>query len=148
MKQLNIKIAFVFIWLGFIGAISFMEAWLKFRAPGITLELGLSVGDLVFAALNKVELFCAALILILSVNLTKINQLKDRSISFIIVISILLFQTLWLKPKLSERVDLIINHQPVEDSHLHLLFVVVELIKTLCLIIYGISLFKKGKNLV
>ena len=25
-----------FVWLGFVGAISFMEAWLKFRAPGVT----------------------------------------------------------------------------------------------------------------
>lgn len=30
-----------------------MEAWLKFRAPGITLPLGLGIGKLVFNALNK-----------------------------------------------------------------------------------------------
>jgi len=45
-------IAITFIWIGFIGAISFMEAWLKFQAPGVTTELGLSIGQLVFKALN------------------------------------------------------------------------------------------------
>lgn len=145
MKYIDVKIAFVFIWLGFVGAISFMEAWLKFRAPGITLELALSIGDLVFSALNKVELVCASLILIISI---KKHTLKDISISFTVVLSILLFQTFWLKPKLSERVTLIINHQPVEESNLHLLFVVVELLKTVCLIIYGISLFNKRNKLL
>lgn len=46
---------FSFVWIGFICAISFMEAWLKFRAPGITIPLGLGIGKLVFQALNYVE---------------------------------------------------------------------------------------------
>jgi len=37
-----------FVWIGFVCAISFMEAWLKFRAPGITVPLGLGIGRLVF----------------------------------------------------------------------------------------------------
>lgn len=142
MNKLNIKIALSFIWLGFIGAISFMEAWLKFMAPGVTIEVALSIGDLVFSALNKVELVCASLILLFSANKIK---LKEMSLSFSIVLFILLFQTFWLKPKLSERVELIINHQPIEDSHLHMIFVVLELVKTICLIIYGISLFKRKR---
>ena len=42
-----------FLWIGFICAISFMETRLKFRAPGVTLPIGLSIGKLVFRALNK-----------------------------------------------------------------------------------------------
>lgn len=37
-------------------AISFLEAPLKFRAPGITVPLGLGIGRLVFQAFNAVEL--------------------------------------------------------------------------------------------
>ena len=48
-------IGIAFIWAGFVCAISFMEAWLKFRAPGVTLPVGLSIGRLIFSALNKVE---------------------------------------------------------------------------------------------
>ena len=44
--------AAIFVWLGMVLAISFLEAPLKFRAPGVTLQLGLGIGRLVFRALN------------------------------------------------------------------------------------------------
>jgi len=43
--------------MGFVLSISFMEAWLKFQAEGVTQAIGLSIGRLVFGALNKVEWF-------------------------------------------------------------------------------------------
>ena len=57
-------IASVFLWIGFVGAISFMEAWLKFQVPTLTLSVGLGIGKLVFNALNKVELVLAIIILL------------------------------------------------------------------------------------
>lgn len=48
-----------FVWLGMVVAISFLEAPLKFRAPGITLLLGLGIGRLVFRALNAAEIVLA-----------------------------------------------------------------------------------------
>ena len=42
------------------AVVSFLETPLKFRAPGITLPLGLGIGRLVFRALNTVELVLAA----------------------------------------------------------------------------------------
>src|SRR5689334_23945887 len=48
-------VAMTFVWLGMVLAISFLEAPLKFRAPGITVPLGLGIGRLVFRALNIVE---------------------------------------------------------------------------------------------
>jgi hypothetical protein len=47
-------------------AISFLEAPHKFRAPGITLSLGLGlgIGRLVFHALNAAEILLAALLTI------------------------------------------------------------------------------------
>jgi len=41
------------LWLGFVLSISFMEAWLKFQAEGVTQVIGLSIGRLVFGVLNK-----------------------------------------------------------------------------------------------
>lgn len=53
------------LWLGFVLAISFMEAWVKFRAPFVARHLALDVGRTVFAALNAVELsLCAGLWLV------------------------------------------------------------------------------------
>jgi hypothetical protein len=46
----GLALAVPFLWLGMVLAISFLEAPLKFRAPGITLALGLGIGRLVFRA--------------------------------------------------------------------------------------------------
>ena len=50
-----IKVFFPLVWTGMIAGISFLETPLKFRAPGVTLPLGLGIGQLVFRALNKTE---------------------------------------------------------------------------------------------
>ena len=47
-----IAVAVTFVWLGMVLAISFLEAPLKFRAPHVTLPIGLGIGRLVFRALN------------------------------------------------------------------------------------------------
>ena len=53
-----------------------MESSLKFRAPGITIPLGLGIGRLVFNVLNKIEWVLATLI-ICNLILTK-NNLSIR----------------------------------------------------------------------
>ena len=54
--------AAAFVWLGMVVAISFIETPLKFRAPGVTLQIGLGVGRLVFRVLNVCELALAAVV--------------------------------------------------------------------------------------
>jgi len=60
--------AIAFLWLGMVLALSFLEASLEFRAPGISLQLGLGIGRLVFAALNRIEivLLTVAAVLVLA----------------------------------------------------------------------------------
>jgi uncharacterized membrane protein (DUF485 family) len=66
--------AVIYLWIGFVCAISFMEAWLKFRAPGVNLQIGLGIGRLVFNALNKVEwVFAIALMISLFNSKDTIN---------------------------------------------------------------------------
>ena len=60
----SVAVAAVFVWLGMVLAISFLEAPLKFRAPGVTLPLGLGIGRLVFRALNICEAVLAAVVLV------------------------------------------------------------------------------------
>ncbi len=57
------------IWLGFVCAISFMEAPLKFNAPGVELKQALSIGRIVFRALNRMEWISAALSWIIALRL-------------------------------------------------------------------------------
>ena len=42
----SIAVAVVFVWLGMVMAISFIETPLKFRAPGVTLQIGLGIATL------------------------------------------------------------------------------------------------------
>jgi hypothetical protein len=87
-----------FIWFGFVCAISFMEAPVKFTAPTLTLQAGLDVGRKVFAALNKVEISFALISLIL-ILFEKSNK-KITAVFFLTAV-ILLIQSFWLLPSLN-----------------------------------------------
>ncbi|QXP53140.1 hypothetical protein [Cellulophaga sp. HaHa_2_1] len=141
MKKKKYSIAITFIWVGFIGAISFMEAWLKFRAPGIDTALGLGIGQLVFSALNKVEITSAIFILVLSVASKEKNSLRLQGL-FYTAVAILVLQSVWLLPALDERANLIREGVVLGKSKLHLWYVLVEIIKITCLILFGFRSFK------
>ncbi|WP_230855220.1 hypothetical protein [Arthrobacter terrae] len=55
MFQLVVLSAIPFIWFGMVGAISFPETPLKFRAHGMTVALGEGIGKIVFKILNRIE---------------------------------------------------------------------------------------------
>lgn len=131
-------IAVVFIWIGFVCAISFMEAWLKFRAPGVTLAIGLSVGRLVFSALNYVEWVFAIIVFVLLFG--KINLFSKFNLVFFIAFLMLLLETFWALPALDARAELCIQGQLLQHSNLHFYYVAMELTKTICLAIFGIKL--------
>jgi hypothetical protein len=139
----TIILAVIFLWLGFVGAISFMEAWLKFRAPGITMPLGLGIGRMVFHALNIMEWLFLVVILI---NLYFNQGLTFRSLDIWLAIPavILILQTVWLLPVLDSRAELHIQGMEVPPSKIHFIYVLFEIIKVGCLFTFGILLFKKS----
>jgi len=116
------------IWIGMLLGISFVEAPLKFRAPNITLTLGLGIGKLVFTALNKFEIFFS---IVLSLWLLKNFKSFDFSPSLAlgIVIVIVLLQSLWILPILNERADKIIQNVSVSSSNYHLYYIIMEVLK-------------------
>lgn len=128
--------AIVFFWAGFVCSISFMEAWLKFRAPGVTLPVGLSIGRKIFTALNRVEwafllLFCATLF-------GSMEAEAGRTIPLLLVVlGILLIQTFLLLPRMTKRIVRIIDGETLEKSMLHAYFGVAELVKVVILIYLG-----------
>ena len=131
----------VFLWIGFVCAISFMEAWLKFQAPGITLPLGLGIGRIVFNALNKVEWVFA--IAIASNLLSSKGQLISfNNLLYFMPATLLIIQTIWLLPALDVRAEMHIQGQHVSASNLHFYYVGMEAVKVCCLSIFGITLFK------
>ena len=131
----------VLVWSGCVVAISFMESWLKFRAPGVTLPIGLSIGKLVFNALNKMEWLFAALLLI--TYFFNKQQIDTTSIILFTVATLLLIiQTLWLLPALDARAKIVISGRAVTASSLHWYFIVAEVIKLSSLLLLGFGLFK------
>jgi hypothetical protein len=131
------QVSIPFIWVGFICAISFMEAWLKFTPPNVSLVIGLSIGKVVFSALNKVELVAAIL---LGVFLLFERQWNWHSeIFYMMAIVILFIQSIWILPLLSERVDIYLDGSTPPPSSIHLVFIALEGIKTIVLIMYGIK---------
>jgi len=124
------------LWLGFVLSISFMEAWLKFQAEGVTQVIGLSIGKLVFDALNKVEIFFLILLLVSSFKrywyLPK-NTLKYTLIALIIIV---LLQTFHLLPILDQRADMIIQGEQLSPSYFHFYYVVLEICKVIMLSLF------------
>lgn len=139
------KMSFVviatFLWIGFVCAISFMEAWLKFRAPGVTVPLGLGIGRLVFNALNKVE-WVFAIIIFVNLIWSGNDLWKWQNFLFVVPLILLLIQTFWLLPALDARAELQIQGDFVSSSNLHYFFVGFEVIKITCLFTFGLTLFK------
>ena len=135
-----LQIALPFIWFGMIGAISFMEAPLKFQAPGITLGLGLGIGRLVFFALNKVEIVFAILMCI-TLFAYRPKKMFPVAATAIIVI-LLILETLWLLPVLDARAEQVINGTGEPYSSTHLIYIAFDAIKFVLLFAVGVSLAK------
>lgn len=135
----------IFVWIGFVCSISFMESWLKFRAPHVTLPIGLGIGRIVFVALNKVEWFFAALIIFMVFFGCK-SKFKKSQFFFLIPVLILTIQTVFLFPVLIKRIDLIIQGSSVPVSYVHFYYVLLEIIKVISLFVLGvIVIFRLNK---
>ena len=140
-------IALVLFWAGFVSSISFMEAWLKFRAPGVTLSTGLSIGKKVFASLNIVEWCLLTIYIVFAFYYKKMKHVRILIVSLIIVL-ILIIQTFVLLPQLSERADIIISGDKVGKSFLHVYFGTLELIKVTGLFYLGYYYYQLGDRRV
>lgn len=141
MVQLRHPIALIitFLWVGFICAISFMEAWLKFTAPGVTLPIGLGIGKVVFGALNKVEWLLA--VIIVGGLLLKWPD-RIAVLWIILPVAVLTMQTLWLLPALDARAMAVIHGLRPAPSDLHFDHVALEVLKVFGLTVFGITLFR------
>lgn len=142
ISKLQLAIISTFLWIGFVCAISFMEAWLKFRAPGVTLPIGLGIGRLVFGALNIVE-WIFALIIISNLFYAKTKLLTTQNTLYIIALLMLMMETIWALPALDARAELYIQGQDVPSSKLHFYYVGMEIIKVACLTVFGIKILNK-----
>ncbi|HTV17207.1 MAG TPA: hypothetical protein VMG12_01010 [Polyangiaceae bacterium] len=130
------QVGLPFLWAGLVLGLSFVETPLKFRAPGITRELGLGIGRLVFATLNRIELVLAVAVLL--AWWPERRRWSTRGLLAGLG-AILLAQTLWLLPVLDARALAMIAGETLVPSSHHVLFVIVEAVKLGLLLALGCS---------
>ncbi|MGW0817875.1 hypothetical protein ACWD00_32425 [Streptomyces viridiviolaceus] len=123
-----------FTWLGMVLAISFLEAPLKFRAPGVTVPLGLGIGRLVFRALNIAE---ALLALVVVVAVTAGSPTAPVAALTGVVAALLAVQLGAVRPVLNRRSDRILAGEDAPRSAAHHLYIALELLKTVALVALG-----------
>ena len=127
--------AAAFVWLGMVLAISFIEAPLKFRAPGVTLAIGLGIGRLVFRALNVCEVVLAAA---MSASFAVRPPGMAIGVAAGIAVVALLGQMLAVRPALARRSDATLAGAEGPRSRAHWVYVGLELVKVIALLITGV----------
>ncbi|MCL2733222.1 MAG: hypothetical protein FWE15_24805 [Actinomycetia bacterium] len=128
--------AVTFVWVGMVLAISFLEAPLKFRAPGVTIPIGLGIGRLVFRALNLVEAVFAAVVAVVVATASPTAAAVGLTASAVVL---LLVQLVAVRPPLNRRSDAVLAGEDpaLHRSGAHLYYVALETLKLAALIALG-----------
>ncbi|MFG1621808.1 hypothetical protein [Kribbella sp. NPDC049227] len=129
--------AVVFVWLGMVLAISFLETPLKFRAPGVDIPIGLGIGRIVFRALNRIEIALALFALAAIVVGRPTGSIAALTAAILIILA---GQLIAVRPQLNRRTDRVLAGQHPPRSTMHLYYVGLEAAKVLTLATLGICL--------
>jgi hypothetical protein len=126
------------VWLGMVLGISFLEAPLKFRAPGITVPLGLGIGRIVFGALNIAE---SVLAVVLVAGLVVAGSWPAASIWLLAAVVLLVVQVALVRPILRRRSDRVIAGESTGGrSSTHWLYPALETLKVVALVVGAVLL--------
>jgi hypothetical protein len=134
---MRIAASIVFVWLGMVLAISFLEAPLKFRAPGVTLQIGLGIGRLVFRALNAVEV---GLSVLLGAIVASHPARGAQIAALCVAVAALLIQLVAVRPALTRRSEKVLAGLDVPRSRAHYAYIGMEVVKVAALVVAGMLL--------
>lgn len=140
-KAYVIMIVVSLLWCGFMSAISFMESWLKFKAPGLESSIGLSVGRKVFGGLNRVE-WVFALMIWLSYATFRLYVPVWMTGVYLLLTLFLICQSFWLLPLMNKRVEARLRGEKLAPSSYHFWYVGMEIIKLFALLFISFSLLR------
>lgn len=134
-----VAVAVTFVWLGMVLAISFLEAPLKFRAPDVTVRIGLGIGRIVFRALNTSEV-ALALVMVVAALLGGLPS--AAVVAGAVAIAVLIVQLVAVRPRLSRRSDAVVAGGEAPRSRGHLVYVALEILKVAALVVTGVLLLQ------
>lgn len=142
-----VSVAVVFTWLGMVLAISFLEAPLKFRAPEVTVRIGLGIGRLVFRALNGIEA-AFGLVLVVTALVATVGGAGGGLAAGVIIagavaLATLLVQLAVVRPRLNRRSDRVLAGEDAPRSRGHLAYVALETVKVAALLVTGVLLLAR-----
>ncbi|RVW04952.1 hypothetical protein [Rhodococcus spongiicola] len=120
-------------WLGMVVAISFLEAPIKFRAPGVTIPIGLGIGRLVFRALNIAEVAVLVVLWVATIAAEATPTAAVRNLLAALTI-VLAIQVAGIRPPLSRRSNRILAGEELPRSRAHHLYVAFEVVKVIVLV--------------
>lgn len=122
------------LWMGLIIGLSFIEAPLKFLAPGITIPLGLGIGRLVFTALSIAGwVLWIALVCLAAARPTEGREGWIWIAAMGVVAAV---QSFIIRPALAARSDVIIAGGDPGESWLHYGYVAAEVVLLIVLVGY------------
>jgi hypothetical protein len=133
--SLTVVAGAAFVWLGMVLGISFLEAPLKFRAPGITPRLGLGIGRIVFTALNRVELVLAAVVAVALLVGPVSTTVLVVAVALAVVLGV---QLAGVRPVLNRRSDRVLAGEDPPRSRVHLVYIALEVVKVVLLAALGV----------
>lgn len=144
-KPLIWQLALPIFWVGIVFAISFIEAPLKFQAPGITIPLGLGIGRLVFTALNITEVvLCIALITVsFWPRLTAITA-RMKPVLWSIAI-VLLLKVAVVRPPLNARTNEVLAGADPGQSPWHYIYIALDVALLALLLVF---ILQQSKRLI
>jgi len=133
------RFAIPVLWFGMVAAISFIEAPLKFQAPGITIPLGLGIGRLVFMALNVAEgaLLVAFTVIAFWPRATRVAW--SRIVAWAALAVVYLFKMAVVRPPLNARTDLVLAGADPGQSPWHYVYIACDLVTLALLAVLAVQ---------
>ncbi|MCA0380451.1 MAG: hypothetical protein LCH36_13650 [Actinobacteria bacterium] len=133
------RMAVPILWFGMIAAISFIEAPLKFQAPGITIPLGLGIGRLVFFALNIAEGLLLAVLLVISLWPSQARVAASRLRWLFSLAAVFVLKVAVIRPPLNARTDQVLAGAEPGESPWHYIYIAADLLTMALLIVLAVQ---------
>ena len=122
------------VWLGLIIGLSLLEAPLKFSAPGITTELGLGIGRIMFTALGIAGWILLAVMVLASLARPRLDRVGWVLLGGMALMLVL--ETLVIRPFLNARSDMVVAGGDPGASILHYAYIAAEGVLIVLLLVW------------
>lgn len=133
------RVVLAVLWFGLVAAISFIEAPLKFQAPGITIPLGLGIGRLVFGALNLVEAAILLATTVLAFWPREARLAGARLWGWFALLLVFVLKVAVVRPPLNARTDLVLQGADPGQSPWHYVYIACDLVTMLLLLLLAVQ---------